>query len=397
MYNENKGKVIIKYMTTSVKNQNSKVKMRNSNFELMRIVSMFFIVIYHIIIHGKILENSHGTTHFVLYIILAICIVHVNSFILVTGYFQCKSKLKLTKVIQLNNSIWFYTVSIVLFFIIVKGNTFNSIELLKTFLPISYNDYWFLTNYLILYLISPILNTVINNIDEKKFKRIIVLLLFIDSILPTLTNSSFFNVTLGYSLYHFIFLYFVGAFLRNYPIEDWYIFKKTSKKALQLISLFIFFLMAFINIINQSASKELLNMHPIIAEVGIIFSNSFIAYNNPLVIIQTIAFFIFFSTLNLKNTFINYISTGTIGIYLIHDNNNIRNVLYKFLGFNRNNYSVMILVNILGCAILIFISCLIIELIRKFIFKLIYNTKIAKKNREWYRNYIKSLGFDINW
>ena len=57
----------------------------------------------------------------------------------------------------------------------------------------------------------------------------------------------------------------------------------------------------------------------------------------------------------------------------------------------------MILVNILGCAILIFISCLIIELIRKFIFKLIYNTKIAKKNREWYRNYIKSLGFDINW
>lgn len=397
MYNEFKGKVIIKYMTTSVKNQNSKVKMRNSNFELMRIVSMFFIVIYHIIIHGKLLENSHGTTHFVLYIILATCIVHVNSFILVTGYFQCKSKLKFTKVIQLNNSIWFYTVSIVLFFIIVKGNTFNSTELLKTFLPISYNDYWFLTNYLILYLISPILNTVINNIDEKKFKRIIVLLLFIDSILPTLTNSSFFNVTLGYSLYHFIFLYFVGAFLRNYPIEDWYIFKNTSKKALQLISLFIFFLMTFINIINQSASKELLNMHPIIAEVGIIFSNSFIAYNNPLVIIQTIAFFVFFSTLNLKSTFINYISTATIGIYLIHDNNNIRNVLYKFLGFNRNNYSVMILGKILGCAILIFISCLIIELIRKFIFKLIYNTKIAKKNREWYRNYINSLGFDINW
>ena len=397
MYNENKGKVIIKYMTTSVKNQNSKVKMRNSNFELMRIVSMFFIVIYHIIIHGKLLENSHGTTHFVLYIILATCIVHVNSFILVTGYFQCKSKLKFTKVIQLNNSIWFYTVSIVLFFIIVKGNTFNSTELLKTFLPISYNDYWFLTNYLILYLISPILNTVINNIDEKKFKRIIVLLLFIDSILPTLTNSSFFNVTLGYSLYHFIFLYFVGAFLRNYPIEDWYIFKKTSKKALQLISLFIFFLMAFINIINQSASKELLNMHPIIAEVGIIFSNSFIAYNNPLVIIQTIAFFVFFSTLNLKSSFINYISTATIGIYLIHDNNNIRNVLYKFLGFNGNNYSVMILGKILGCAILIFISCLIIELIRKFIFKLISNTKIAKKNREWYRNYINSLGFDINW
>ena len=70
MYNENKGKVIIKYMTTSVKNQNSKVKMRNSNFELMRIVSMFFIVIYHIIIHGKILEKfSWYNTFFIIYYI----------------------------------------------------------------------------------------------------------------------------------------------------------------------------------------------------------------------------------------------------------------------------------------------------------------------------------------
>ncbi len=397
MYNKFKGKVIIEYMATSEKNQNSEIKIRNSNFELMRIVSMFLIVIWHIIIHGGVLENSHGTTHFVLSIILAICVVHVNSFILVTGYFQCKSRLKFSKLIQLNNSIWFYTVSIVLFFIVVKKTDFSSIDLVKTFLPISYNDYWFLTDYLILYLISPILNTVINNIDEKKFKRIIVLLLFIDSILSTLTNSGFFSVNKGYSLYHFIFLYFVGAFLRNYPIKDWYIFKKISTKALQLLSIFIFFLMAFINIINQTACSELLNMHPIVAEVGTIFSNSFMSYNNPLVIIQTISFFIFFSTLNLNNKFINYISSATIGIYLIHDNNNVRNVLYKFLGFKGGDYSIMILGKILVCAILIFVSCLIIELIRKFIFKLIYNTKIAKKNRVWYRNYIKSLGFDINW
>ena len=378
-------------------NQCNELKIRNSNFEIMRMVSMFLIIIYHIIVHGKLPENSQGTTQFVLYIILAICIVHVNSFVLVTGYFQCKSKIKFSKVIQLNNSIWFYTVSIVLFFIIVKGATFSSVDLLKTFLPISYKDYWFLTYYLILYLISPILNTVINNIDEKKFKRIIVLLLFIDSILPILTNGVFFDVSTGYSLYHFIFLYFIGAFLRNYPIEDWYIFKRLSKKGLQLLSIFIFFLMAFINIINQAASRELLNMHPIIAELGAILANSFTAYNNLFVIIQTIAYFVFFSSLNLKNKFINYFSSATIGIYLIHDNSIIRNILYKFLGFNESNYSIMILGRILLCGILIFTSCMIIELVRKFVFKLIYNTKIAKKNRVWYRNYIKSLGFDINW
>ena len=30
---------------------------RNSNFELMRIVSMAFIVLWHIIMHGNVLSN----------------------------------------------------------------------------------------------------------------------------------------------------------------------------------------------------------------------------------------------------------------------------------------------------------------------------------------------------
>ena len=31
---------------------------RESNFELLRIVSMFFIILYHIIIHGHAIDNS---------------------------------------------------------------------------------------------------------------------------------------------------------------------------------------------------------------------------------------------------------------------------------------------------------------------------------------------------
>lgn len=35
-------------------------KERNSSYELMRIVSMFLIVLYHIILHGKVLENCQN-------------------------------------------------------------------------------------------------------------------------------------------------------------------------------------------------------------------------------------------------------------------------------------------------------------------------------------------------
>ena len=47
--------------------------------------------------------------------------------------------------------------------------------------------------------------------------------------------------------------------------------------------------------------------------------------------------------------------------------------------------------------LIIFVICIIIEMIRKWIFKIIYNTKLAEKNRNWYRNYIKELGININW
>lgn len=64
-------------------------KIRNSNFELMRIISMFLIVLYHTIYHGHIIQNS--TTLFLktFFLILEIItIVHVNSFVLVSGYYR---------------------------------------------------------------------------------------------------------------------------------------------------------------------------------------------------------------------------------------------------------------------------------------------------------------------
>ena len=37
-----------------------KERKRNSNYELMRIVSMFLIILYHVIIHGKVIENCYN-------------------------------------------------------------------------------------------------------------------------------------------------------------------------------------------------------------------------------------------------------------------------------------------------------------------------------------------------
>ena len=75
------------------------VKERNSSYELMRIVSMFLIVLYHIIMHGKVLENCQNEGLKIIFeFIEFVTLVHVNSFILVTGYFQAESNFKQSKI-----------------------------------------------------------------------------------------------------------------------------------------------------------------------------------------------------------------------------------------------------------------------------------------------------------
>ena len=105
-------------------------RIRQSNFELMRIISMFFIVLWHIIIHGHLIENSlNPKFSFIMTLLKYIVIVHVNSYVLLTGYFQCKSKFKLSKIWDLSISSLFYKLIIKL--ILLAVIIFPTVFLLK--------------------------------------------------------------------------------------------------------------------------------------------------------------------------------------------------------------------------------------------------------------------------
>ena len=61
---------------------------RNSNHELMRILSMFFIVLWHVILAGGLATASNPNTRMFYTFLQFIIIVHVNSYVLVSGYYQ---------------------------------------------------------------------------------------------------------------------------------------------------------------------------------------------------------------------------------------------------------------------------------------------------------------------
>ena len=85
-----------------------KTKVRDSNYELLRIVSMLFIITWHILIHGMVLYRTSGSVNFSFNFLFMIIVVHVNLFMLITGYYQSKSEFKLKKVISFLIHIAFY-------------------------------------------------------------------------------------------------------------------------------------------------------------------------------------------------------------------------------------------------------------------------------------------------
>ena len=138
------------------------VKERESNIELLRIFSMFLIVLFHLGYHGIILSNTFIESNIYinniyLYFINILGKIGVNLFVLISGYFLVtKKKYNYKKILLFWLQILLYSIIIYLVLTLVFKN--NSIRLIEALMPLSYKKWWFATSYFILYLIYPYIN-----------------------------------------------------------------------------------------------------------------------------------------------------------------------------------------------------------------------------------------------
>ena len=353
---------------------------------------MFLIVLCHVINHGHVFDNcSNPCLKIIFQVIFFFTLVHVNSFVLLTGYYQSKSSFKQSKLWSIINANWFYRVVILLFLLFIGLFSEDKVVIIREILPINIKEYWFVQCYILLYCISPFINSFINSLKKRNYQRLLVALFIILSIIPTITGNNFLNNN-GYTLYHFIYLYLIGAYLREYPLNESYLFKNMSKNMYQVSLVFIFFICLIANLFSFYFFSSILDYNSITKEFAGYFLDFSVFYSNPLIIFQSIAYFLFFETLSIKSKFINKCASLTLGVYLIHDNDFIRPYLYKFLKIsNVTIKSYKFIVYVICISILIYVVCSFIEFIRQVIFKFIYNLSISHKLRKSYYSFIKGL------
>ncbi len=100
------------------------------------------------------------------------------------------------------------------------GVKYSNKTCIKQSFPILTYEYWFIVMYILLLLISPLLNIIINNIKQEEYKTLIKLALFVFSIIPSINIfGDEFGTNSGYSLIWFVVLYFIGAYLKIYGLK----------------------------------------------------------------------------------------------------------------------------------------------------------------------------------
>lgn len=375
------------------------MKERNSNFELMRIISMIFIILWHILIHGHVFNNCTNPTLKILFAIILFAIaIHVNSFIILTGYYQSNSKFKFRKLLSILFQVIFY--SLLILFIGIKMNwiqNYTIVNIITNILPEAVNNYWFISLYLIIYTFSDYLNMFINNFNKKQLENFILLLFLVISISPFLTGYRIINSEFA-KIGVFILLYIVGGYSRKFPLKENKIFKNISltNYRLLLISIFIFCFMS--NYFTYRFGLDIKGTGNILNNIASrILSAAPTKYSNPFIIIQTIAYFELFNTFSFKNRIINYISSCTFAVYLIHDHAVIRKNIYSFLKLDHEfgNYSYVI--EILKCIAIIFVIGILVESIRKLFIFIYHKLTFSKKISTFNERFLKSINKSINY
>lgn len=267
---------------------------RASNFELLRIVSMILIVCLHANYAslGEVTSQEFSVAPFSSFTRMffeQLCIVAVNVFVLISGWFGINSTLK--GGLGLLFQVYFFSILIGLSFFILG----LPIEL-RTFLQVFCFDhfYWFVPAYLMLYILSPILNTFIQQASIKWFVSIILSFFFFEFSFGWLINSD--NFSFGYSTLSFIGLYLLARFLRLH--RPW--FSSFSKS----LDLTLYLLLSLIPVIIFSLTGK---------------SFSMLAYSSPFVVSASLFIFLAFTKLSIQSNAINYVASSIFTLYLAHE------------------------------------------------------------------------------
>lgn len=293
------------------------MKKRQSNFEALRLTAMALVVTLHYLSKGNVLlplVYEQGWLNWAAWLLEAAAFVAVNVYVLLTGYFMCQSKFRLGRLLQIVLEVWFYSLVIPLLlgaFGVVDLGALTIYDWLILIFPLSMQHYWFLSVYVLLVLISPLLNRAIAAMNQKQLAGAAILVGLPQVVLKSVLPLTFTMDDEGWGILWFVELYLIAAYIRKYGLR---LFSTKRRAALGYLAGVLLtwgggLVMNRIYLATGRFSDK----------VGFTYS-----YNHIFVLLASVAFFCVFANMKsgegVLSRLIVRLAPYFLGVYLLHEN-----------------------------------------------------------------------------
>ncbi|MBR6228511.1 MAG: acyltransferase [Eubacterium sp.] len=340
-------------------------KEKNDGIEILRIVSMFFVLVLHTLLLGGMLSEVEGqeVIYNVSWLMESIALGAVDIFAIISGYVgytEKPRKYRVSSFVMLWLMVLTYSVGLALIenAIIPEAITVKDIQM--SFFPVTSRWYWYFTCYTGLFVLMPVLDYAVRALPKKKLKMILLGIILLFSVYNIWFGR--FELESGYSTIWLVLLYLIGAIIKKCEIG-------VNLKARTLIAVIVagnlitwmwMILIQPFDILCFSFTKETL-----------------VQYISPTVLLPSIAYVILFSRIKLKKggdiqNVIRFFSPAVFAAYIINT--------HPFLWFHfiperlihmRSEGLASVIFSVIFFSLLFLVAAVLIERLRMLLVKLL--------------------------
>lgn len=327
---------------------------RNSSLELLRIICIFLIIAHHYCSHGGYAPFMAETLSPGAVFVQSLGLfgrLSCSIFILISGFCMAEQKADnhYRRIVPVMAEMVFYSLTIWLALLLVGGRPFSLGEAVNAFLPF-FRGNWYLVYYLVFYPFIPFINLFIRSLSQKTYGRLLLILYVVWSVVPTITMHAWAFSNVDY----FLVMYLTGAYIKLYVHGKTDYNNRWNLAAALISALFLILSAVALDAIG-------LWLHD---DAFIQNARYFREINMLPAVAMAISLFLYFSNFTFHNGAVNRIAGSVLGIYLIHDNELMRPLIWTRLWPNTDCLSAPYLHAL--CKILaVFLVCLAIDLLRR--------------------------------
>jgi len=315
-----------------------KKRPRNSSVELLRILSMTMIVMFHFCANAYRYNSAdfvcgHDSETLIKLIFHALGQTGVPVFMFISGYYGIHFKKNRLIDIILQCFVYIFLFYMVAHIFYPNGIGGGKLLILSDF---CISGQWFMHAYITIYLFSDSINATLDKLSIRSFSALILVMMYISVGLWVYKESAL-------NMFTLLEIYAVARYVRRFLSDMW----KARMVYLVFPSLLLFLLPVFYGWYagNYSAIMPYVNK-----------------YYNPFILIFAICLVVSAERFYFYNKCINYLASSVLACYLIHTSFYFPPLVTSFFHFEKYNLGWILLLSLM-----IVVGCSLVDKLRLYI------------------------------